>query len=103
MIDLADNVSSSSLPRRSSGTDRQSFDDSAVLESSLRPSDMDLLSDPDILKICKKSYSLEDLNIISSPEASSVATDSENDVSVSWVSHVTFRKLTDYCKTWAYE
>jgi len=81
---MASSMSSGgTLPRRSGSTDRQSVDDSAVHESSLRPSDMDLLSDPDILNAFKKSYSMEDLAITA--DSSSTATDSESDLSVAWV------------------
>ena len=76
------------LSRRGPSIDRQSVDDSAVLESSLRPGDMDLMNDPDIMNICRKSLSLENIcpdgiNISSSSTSSSVG--SEDDVSIPWV------------------
>ena len=95
MIDVADgsdavgavvlsaSSSGGTLSRRAGSIDRQSVDDSAVLGSLQRPSEMDLLSDPDILNAFKKSYSMENLAIMA--DSSSTATDSENDLSVSWV------------------
>jgi hypothetical protein len=79
LVDVVDDfviVNGTSLPRRSG---LAAIDDSALFEPVTLPSvDMDLTNDPDILKVCRKSYSLEDLVVDVSADSTPADTESES-------------------------
>jgi len=86
LVDVVDDnlvVNGNPLPRRPG----VATDDSGLFEPTNLPTvDLDLSHDPDILKVYRKSYSLEDLAIDVDTGSGYTTTDTESECSPSWVS-----------------